>query len=202
VSTHEEMFCVPVEITEDDILEAMRKIPGYLDITLDDFKRVYEAAFRHAVRRLSEDVRVEHVMSADVVTVSPETPLRDVAAKMAERRVSGVPVVMDEGRVVGVVSEKDFLVLMTGSGATFMEVIAGCVSGHHCLVTSVEGKIARDVMSSPAVVVRFGEPVMVAVDLMTERGINRLPVVNDEQRLLGIVSRGDTMRRALGADSR
>lgn len=193
-------FCVPVEITEEDIYEAMRNISGYLDITPDDFKHVYVAAFDHAVRRLSEDIEVEQVMSVDVVTVTPETPLEEVAAVMAARRVSGVPVVDSDGGVIGVVSEHDFLALMSGSDGTFMEVVAACVSGQQCLVGALRGKVAREIMTAPPLVAAVGEPLMVAVERMRQRGVNRLPVLDGEERLVGILTRGDALMSARRAD--
>jgi CBS-domain-containing membrane protein len=187
-----------VEITKADIYEAMRSIAGYLDITPDDFERVYVAAFRHALRRLSEDVAVDDVMSVDVLAVSPASPLRDVAAAMAARHVSGVPVVDDERRPVGVVSEHDFLALMAGAGrgGGVMDVVASCALGSACLVSRVATKVAADVMTSPAVVALRGTPVAVATELLADHGVNRLPVVDGGGRVVGIVTRGDLLRRA------
>ena len=59
-----------IEIKEEDILEAMRAIPGYLDITPGDFKEVYRLAFQHALERLSRAVTAAEIMTTDVVTVT------------------------------------------------------------------------------------------------------------------------------------
>jgi CBS-domain-containing membrane protein len=70
--------CVPVDISDDDIYEAMKDISGYLDITPGDFKEVYLKAYRHAVLRLTRSVRViegDH----DVAAVFGDTPLKEVA---------------------------------------------------------------------------------------------------------------------------
>ena len=80
-----------IEIKEEDILEAMRAIPGYLDITPGDFKEVYRLAFQHALERLSRAVTAAEIMTTDVVTVKPDTPVAEVAAAMGRRGVSGVP---------------------------------------------------------------------------------------------------------------
>ena len=71
--------CVPVDISDDDIYEAMKDISGYLDITPGDFKEVYLKAYRHAVLRLTRSVRVTEVMTKDVAAVSGDTPLEVVA---------------------------------------------------------------------------------------------------------------------------
>jgi CBS-domain-containing membrane protein len=98
-----------IDLTEDDILEAMQKIPGYLDITPHDFNQIYQLAYQMAVTRVSRQVTAAEIMTKDVVLVREETPLAEVAAAMGARGISGVPVVAENGGVVGIISEKDFL---------------------------------------------------------------------------------------------
>jgi CBS domain-containing membrane protein len=187
--------CVPVDISDDDIYEAMKDISGYLDITPGDFKDVYLKAYRHAVLRLTRSIRVIEVMTKDVAAVFDDTPLKDVASIMAASNVSGVPVIDVDGKVIGVVSEKDLLSVMGGGSAkTFMEVIAQCLKGRSCLAVPVIEKVAGDIMSSPAVTVKEETPVMEVADLFTQRGVNRVPVVDGNGRMVGIVSRGDIVR--------
>jgi len=187
--------CVAVDISDDDIYEAMKDISGYLDITPGDFKEVYLKAYRHAVLRLTRSVKVSEVMTKDVAAVSGDTPLEDVAAIMAARKVSGVPVIDGDGKVIGVVSEKDLLSVMGGgAAATIMEVIAQCLKGRSCLAVPVREKVATDIMSSPAVTVKEETPVMEVAGLFTQRGVNRVPVVDANGRMVGIVSRGDVVR--------
>ena len=71
----------------------MKEIPGYLDITPRDFKEIYNHAYRQALSRLWREVTAAMIMTRDVVVVSEETPLAEVAAAMGEHGVSGVPVV-------------------------------------------------------------------------------------------------------------
>ncbi len=190
--------CIPVEISEDDIVEAMKAIPGYLDITTGDFKELYQAAFAHAVQRLTETVTVGDVMITNVVSADLHTPLKDVARLMAQKRVSGVPIVDEDGRVVGVVSETDFLSHMAGEGVrSFMEVIASCLTGSQCLAVPIEAMTAEGVMSSPAIVSSAHDSVFAAANTMFEKKINRLPVVGADRRMVGIVSRSDVLRYSL-----
>lgn len=187
--------CVPVDISDDDIYEAMKDISGYLDITPGDFKEVYLKAYRHAVLRLTRSVKVSEVMTKDVAAVSLDAPLEDVAAIMAERKVSGVPVLDGDGKVIGVVSEKDLLSVMgAGEANTFMEVMAQCLKGKSCLAVPVRARVAADIMSSPAVTVEEDTRVIEAATLLTQKGINRVPVVDRSGRMVGIVSRGDVVR--------
>uniref|UniRef100_A0A7C3UX97 CBS domain-containing protein n=1 Tax=Desulfobacca acetoxidans TaxID=60893 RepID=A0A7C3UX97_9BACT len=98
-----------VELKEEDIMAAMQEIHGYLDITPGDFKQIYILAYQHALERLSRELTAAEIMTRKVISVTADTPLAEVAEAMGKRGVSGVPVVDDQGRVVGVISEKDFL---------------------------------------------------------------------------------------------
>ena len=113
------------DIADDDIFAAMKEISGYLDITPGDFKEVYQLAWRHARERLLRTAKAREIMTRDVASVKVDTPLKEVAALMAGRGVSGVPVVDAGDRVVGVISEKDFLRSMSAGGITsFIGVVA------------------------------------------------------------------------------
>jgi CBS-domain-containing membrane protein len=188
-----------IEIKEEDILEAMRAIPGYLDITPGDFKEVYRLAFQHALERLSRAVTAAEIMTTDVVAVKPDTPVADVAAAMGRRGVSGVPVVDAEHKVVGVISEKDFLVRMGVKDAkNFMSLVAGCLMTKGCVALPIKVALAGDLMSSPAVTVGPESSVREIAALFTARGINRVAVTDPAGRLLGLVSRGDIVKATMG----
>ena len=188
-----------IEIKDEDILEAMRAIPGYLDITPGDFKEVYRLAFQHALERLSRAVTAAEIMTTDVVAVKPDTPLADVAAAMGQRGVSGVPVVDAGHKVVGVISEKDFLVRMgVKEPRNFMSLVASCLLTKGCVALPTECALAGDIMTSPAVTVGPESPVREIAALFTARGINRVAVTDPAGRLLGLVSRGDIVKATMG----
>jgi CBS domain-containing protein len=188
-----------IEINDEDILEAMRAIPGYLDITPGDFKEVYRLAFAHALERLSREVTAAEIMTTDVVTVAPDTPVAEVAAAMGRRGVSGVPVVDAGRKVVGVISEKDFLTRMGVQDAkNFMSLVASCLMTKGCVALPMETALARDIMNSPALTVAPATPVKDIARLFTQNGINRVPVTGPDGRLLGLVSRADIVEAAMG----
>ncbi len=185
------------EIADEDIFAAMQEISGYLDITPGDFKEVYQLAWRHARERLLRTVQAREIMTRDVAQVKVDTPLKEVAALMARRGVSGVPVVDAAGRVAGVISEKDFLKAMSAGGITsFMGLVAARLGEGGCQGQSLAGRQAADLMSAPAVTVAAETPVLEIMKLFKEKGINRVPVLDAQGRLAGIVSRGDLLELA------
>jgi CBS domain-containing membrane protein len=188
-----------IEIKEEDILEAMRAIPGYLDITPGDFKEVYRLAFQHALERLSREVTAAEIMTTDVATVQPDTPVAEVAAAMGRRGVSGVPVVDAGHKVLGFISEKDFLTRMgVQEPKNFMSLVANCLMTKGCVALPIKAALAGDIMSTPAITVAPDTPVKDIALLLTQSGINRVAVTDPDGRLLGLVSRGDIVKATMG----
>jgi CBS domain-containing membrane protein len=188
-----------IEMNEEDILEAMRAIPGYLDITPGDFKEVYRLAFQHALERLSREVTAAEIMTTDVVTVTPDTPVAEVAAAMGQRGVSGLPVVDAGQKVVGVISEKDFLSRMgVTAPQNFMSLVANCLLTKGCVALPIKAALAGDIMNSPAVTLAPDTSVRDIAALLTQKSINRVAVTDPDGRLLGLVSRGDIVKATMG----
>lgn len=132
---------------------------------------------------------VKDIMTADVVTVSAGTSYRDMVTLLRAHRVSGFPVVDDAGKVIGVVSETDLLApVVTVPGA---HQGPGGWWPHRKRVTAASA--AADLMTHPAVTTSPDALVKNAARLMSSRRLRRLPVVDRDGRLVGIVSRGDLL---------
>ena len=139
-------------------------------------------------------VRVGDVMTRDVVSVTPDTPLKDVAAAIVERGISGLPVCDADGAVVGVLSEADLLVKQGGSpersGGLFAWLVETASAPD---LAKLRARTAGEAMTAPAITVETASPVSEAARTMVSLGVNRLPVVEDG-RLVGIVTRADLVR--------
>ena len=191
-------LAIDIEISDEDIYEAMKNIPGYLDITPADLKEIYKFAYRHALQRITQAVRAHDIMTTQVFSVNRTTPVMEVAELMAEKTVSGIPVLEEDGKVAGIISEKDFLSHMGSRDKThFMAVVAECLKGKGCVAMPIRSQKAEDIMTSPAVTVKEDTSVIEIANLFTEKNINRVPVINEEGTLKGIVSRADIVRASL-----
>ncbi|MGZ9160946.1 MAG: CBS domain-containing protein [Candidatus Limnocylindrales bacterium] len=140
-------------------------------------------------------MKVREVMTSEVCQVKPETPLREVAQLLVERQVSGVPVVDDAGRVLGVVSEGDFLAREAGESARPSAPLwwTWAAGPDKKAIERMHATTAGTAMTAPAVTVGADRPLSEAAMIMARRQINRLPVVEDG-RLVGIISRADIVR--------
>jgi CBS domain-containing protein len=137
---------------------------------------------------------VDEVMTRDVVSVTPGTPLKDVAAALVARGISGLPVCDADGAVVGVLSEADLLVKQGGSpersGGLFAWLVETASAPD---LAKLRAHTAGEAMTAPAITVEAGAPVSEAARTMVSLGVNRLPVV-ENGRLVGIVTRADLVR--------
>lgn len=140
-------------------------------------------------------MRAKDVMTTDVVTAGPETPVTEIAKTLLERRISGLPVVDEGGAVIGIVSEGDlmrreesgterhpswWLSLLLGPE----ERAAAYVKGH--------GRLAKDVMTRTVVTVGEDATLDEIAGLLEKHHVKRVPVVR-EGRLVGVVSRANLL---------
>ncbi len=143
------------------------------------------------------------VMSRDVITVTGETTIAEVARLLTEHNISGLPVVDGDGRVVGVVSEGDLIYqdkkLHTPA---FLEILGGIIYledpkrvGRE-LQKMTAFKVV-EIMTTKVHTVRENTPVQDIATLMLERNVNRVPVLDDKGKLSGIVSRQDIIKSLL-----
>ncbi len=139
-------------------------------------------------------IRVGDVMTRDPVTVTPDIPLKDVAAVLSEHGISGLPVCDREGAVVGVLSEADLLVkqghLPKRSSGLFAWLLDTAEAPD---LAKLGAHTAGEAMTSPAITIDADRPVAEAARAMVSRRVNRLPVLENGS-LVGIVSRADIVR--------
>ncbi|WP_460062599.1 CBS domain-containing protein [Streptomyces sp. YKOK-I1] len=125
---------------------------------------------------------VGEVMTREVVQARRETPFKDVVRLLDRHRISGMPVVDEDDKVVGVISGTDLI--------------------RHQAGRTPDGRpvTARQLMSTPAITVHPEQRIADAARVMERRGVERLPVVDEEDRLIGIATRRDLLRVFLRTD--
>jgi CBS domain-containing protein/PII-like signaling protein len=172
------------------LLPQLKEMVGRGLITGEDIDILLYKA--HGVRSLPNTVTAAQVMSRDVVSVSPDTPLRKVVELVEGRIYRAVPVVA-EGRPVGMITNLD---LVERGGLLVRIELLGSLSGTEraSALQELEGKKAGDVMTPNPVTVVDGATVTAVADVMAHKRLKRLPVVDTAGKLVGIVSRLDLLR--------
>jgi CBS-domain-containing membrane protein len=133
---------------------------------------------------------VAEVMTFNVVAVREEAEFKDIAAVMQRRRISAFPVLDSGNKVIGVVSEAD---LLPKEAYPSWPMSDGHGSQRHRAPAKAGALTARELMTSPAITIAPQATVTEAARLMYRRKVKRLPVVEDDGRLVGIVSRIDLL---------
>ena len=147
-------------------------------------------------------MRADAVMTTPVISVEPTTTIDDAATLMLSHKISGLPVVDTEGRLIGIVSEGDFLrrsELATGKKRSrWLEFLQ---SPGQSAADYVEANARRvgDVMTHDVETASPETALDDIVGIMTKRRVKRVPVVDNAGRLLGIVSRSDLMKALVKA---
>jgi CBS domain-containing protein len=136
---------------------------------------------------------VKNVMTTRVVSVRKDTSFKEMATALRENRVSAFPVTDDDGKVIGVVSEADLLTKQALDGG--YDGMPGMITGllRHKEQGKARGITAGDLMTGPAVTVVPEDTVEDAARLMGKRKVKRLPVIDADGRLAGIISRADVL---------
>jgi CBS domain-containing membrane protein len=180
-------------LSDEDLRAALREMKTYIDITEDDLKRIYAIALRHARQRAARRISVRDVMTKDVIKIREDADIHGATALLSENRISGLPVVDGQDRVVGMITEADLLA-MAGmkKGHTFRDVIRHLLG--EPLPGPKQGTRLMEVMTSPAITTGPEADIREVASTLGEKRIKRLPVVDGEGRLIGIISRADIVK--------
>ncbi|MGW7327685.1 CBS domain-containing protein [Streptomyces sp. NPDC054840] len=141
-----------------------------------------------------KQIKVADLMTDEVVSAVSGTTFKEVAKLLAQHDITGLPVLDGEDRVIGVVSESDLLHRQGAAALVEQDSVERAALPETAFT-------AGEVMSAPAVTVRADETAAEAARLMSRRGVERLPVVDEEDRLVGIVTRRDLLRLFLRPDA-
>lgn len=143
---------------------------------------------------------VADAMSRDPIVVRPETPLNEAIRILAERRVSGLPVVDDANQLVGVISETDLMWQETGvTPPPYIMLLDSVIylknpAQYERDLHKALGQTVGEVMSSDPITISPDKPLKEAAQLMHEREVRRLPVLDAQGQVIGILTRGDIVR--------
>jgi len=143
------------------------------------------------------------VMTTNVISVMPGTPVRDIVKLLCTRHISGVPVIDREKRVIGIVSESDLIgraeVVGEQRRSRWLAALTNSSALAHDYVKT-HGRIAADVMTAPVITAPPTASLAECAKTLERHRIKRVPVVEDG-RLIGIVTRGNLLQALATADA-
>lgn len=177
----------------DAALDAVAAMVGEGVVTVEEVSLV--RAVQHRMPTLPADRPVAAVMTTEVASVTPDTPLAEVARLLVQRDVKAVPVLDGEQRVIGIITGGD---LLTRAGMqvrlSLQRELPDQMAAHHLRLLADSGRVARDIMTPHPYTVGADALLIEAAQVMARQDFKRLPVVDAQGRLVGMVSRLDLLR--------
>ena len=143
---------------------------------------------------------VADVMTAEVLTVKPDTPLNKAIKMLADKRISALPVVDESGKLVGTLSERDLMWQESGVEAPPYIMLLDSIiylqnpAQHDKEIHKALGQTVGEVMGDRPLTITAEEPVREAARLMHSKEIRRLAVIDKQEQVVGIITQGDIVR--------
>lgn len=190
------MYRQPTELQLEDFQNALKDMDTYIDVNVEDLLMITKAAHKHAQLRQAEMLYVNDIMTSTVKTVNPETEIRDATKLLLGLRISGLPVVNSENKLVGIVTEADFLCSLG----------IPCHHPVHSVWQSLESmfissprsnflpKVVADIMSAHTVTVCLNDTLHDVIDAMKRHHVKRIVVIDKEEKILGIITRSNLVK--------
>ena len=180
-------------LSDEDLRAALLEMKTYIDVTEEDLKKIYEIALRHARERKIGQVLVQDVMTKHVITATPDGDLHEVARIISKHNIGGMPVVDEKRRVLGVISQSDILIVAgTPTRHAFKDFVLKKLGVP--IPARKAGDKVKDVMSVPPITCKGNDDLRDVAVLLDERRIKRIPVIDDEGTLIGLITRSDIIR--------
>jgi CBS domain-containing protein len=143
---------------------------------------------------------VAEVMTPTPITVTPEMPLKEAIAILVENKISGLPVIDGKGELLGILSESDLMWQETGvEPPPYIMILDSIIylqnpARYEKEIHKALGQTVADVMSDKPITIKGNQPVKKAAQLLHDKQIRRLPVLDDQDLVIGIITQGDIIR--------
>ena len=150
---------------------------------------------------------VAEIMTPNPISVNSKTPLKEAITIIAENKISGLPVVNEQGKLTGMLSESDLMWQETGvEPPPYIMLLDSVIylqnpARYEKEIHKALGQTVADVMSDRPISIQSHQSVKQAAKLMHDKKIRRLPVVDEEGKIVGIITQGDIVRMMANDES-
>lgn len=187
-----------LDLRPADLEYAMRQLGEYIDLSVGDLRAIVELTAAHAARRELGKVTCADIMTPDPATARYDTPVEEAWKKMGELQVRALPVVDDRKRVIGILTIADFLrQVKDGGEGTLAERLRRFLRPSSGIETD-KPEYTGHLMTRDPVTVHPDQHVTELFPVYLGKKVHHLPVVDDEGRLLGMVTPRDMLHALYG----
>jgi CBS-domain-containing membrane protein len=190
----EETSVDALDLDDDDVLDAMRQIPGYLDISTEDFRALYLLAQAHARQRLLRGLRAADLMLVGIRPLAPDWSLHVAATCLVEQGLKALPVTAPDGTVTGILTETDFLGCFAAS--SYLELLLRLDAASPGDLARCRGMRVDQAMSAPAICVSEQARAPELLAAFRRHPGRSMPVIGADGRLRGLLLRKDLLHAA------
>ncbi|MCB2016131.1 MAG: HPP family protein [Hydrogenophaga sp.] len=166
--------------THDDLTQALASQGELMDISPDDLEQILARAQQLAARRLQGEVLCRDIMSRDVVSIGPQDSVDEAWTRLAHHRIKALPVVHADGSLAGILSLHDFFI-----GHSAPDPRRPPVMTH--------ARRVEDIMTRQVRTARPRQSVADLVGLFSDGGLHHMPVVDESQRVVGMITQSDVV---------
>lgn len=181
------------DLQEEDFINAREEFDSYIDVSVEELMEIQQRARKHAGMHQIEQTRIHDIMSRELATVRPDTLLREAAARLLELRISGLPVVDDDTKPIGIITEADFLralgIPCHHPAYSLWQTIDTIF--HHAAHPGTMPETVADIMVKQVISIEKQQSLHDAITLMKKHHIKRLVVTDVEGKLCGMVTRSN-----------
>lgn len=171
-----------MSFTRDDVDQALKEFGEYVDVTNDDLEHLIRQTEKHALRRSMGEISAADIMSRDLCYATPDTFIEQAWQTLKEHRLRSLPVVEENGgKLVGIITLIDLLKQFQPSQARV----------NFGQLKYLRGTKLRSIMSLPVVAVPQDTHMVDLVFMLSDRGLHCLPVVDRQERLVGMITQTD-----------
>ncbi len=176
----------------EDLLSALNSFDTVVDISEQDLERLYHQAQLNAYQRKSGEIRCSDIMSRDLITVTPDTPLFLAWQLLRKHKIGSLPVIDNTQQLQGIISTVDILKhLQVPSYAGLLKQLNGLFLQRH--YKQQRKLTVADRMSANLITVLPDEHLVALVPLLSDKGLHHIPVTSAEGKLLGMVTQSDVI---------
>lgn len=178
-------------INQADLHNALQQMNTFLDVSEEDLGAVYKMAGMQAYRRKMGEISCADIMSRDLVTAEYGTELEEAWAQLRYHKIKAIPVVDKARRVIGIITLVDFLKRADlKTYATFQDRLVKFIRRTPGLESS-KPEVVGQIMASPVYMAKETMHIVELVPLLSQRGLHHIPIINEERRIVGMVTQSD-----------
>lgn len=189
-----------LNLTRDDLQYAINELNTYLDITIDDLLEVYSRARHHAQLRQIESHPLTSYINLEVFVAYPDEAILTAARRFVEHHISTLPVVDNDDRLLGVLTEADVMTLADiphHAPGTRLHDLWEQLLGHDRQGQTGRRNLVKDFMATEPITINISATLGEACESMRRNHIKTLIVIDDQCQVKGVVSRSSILKALL-----